>query len=161
MGMRIQRSISEPIRPEMTWDERWRGPDAGLIACWERGRQRRAEDPDAAAAAQRGELPVLFIPAPWNPKEKMVVGWKGGVTKKLKIPLKENGTLRYLAEWQGVRGDDLDIDLEEQRVLICSKTGQAVLFSGIISLGDTEEGAEDIDSTAGAVQDQAPPLDAS
>jgi hypothetical protein len=55
----------------------------------------------------------------------------------------------------------LDIDLEEQRVLICSKTGQAVLFSGIISLGDTEEGAEDIDSTAGAVQDQAPPLDAS
>jgi hypothetical protein len=92
----------------------WEGPDEGLIWCWERGRQERLERPDLAARADQGEL---------------VVGldWKGGVEKKLKVE-KKRGTLKYLATWQGLRGEDLDIDLEHERVIVCTRTGQAVVF---------------------------------
>jgi hypothetical protein len=127
--MRVQRSITEPIRTGLTWEERWCGPDDGLIGCWERGRLMLEEYPKLAAAAQRGELPLLTIKAPWNPKVQIVAGWKGGVKKKLNVPLKEDGSLNYLAEWQGMRGEDLDIDLAAERVIVCSKTGQAVRFT--------------------------------
>jgi hypothetical protein len=140
--MRLQRPITEPIRPFTTWERRWRGSDHGLIWCWERGRQLRDEDAEMAAAAARGELPVRRIPSPTEPGEMIVVGWRGGVTKKLKIPLKVDGTLQYLAEWQGLRGDDLDIEMEGERVLVCSRTGQSVLFSGRLpSDADTNDGA--------------------
>ena len=35
-----------------------------------------------------------------------------------------------MAEWQGLRGDDLDIDLVEEIELICSKTGMKVIYTG-------------------------------
>jgi hypothetical protein len=128
--MHLRRSITEPIRPYTTWESRWRGPDQGLIWCWERGRQLRTEDAELAAAAARGELPVHRIPSPTNPRELIVVGWRGGVTQKLKaIDIKMDGTLNYLAVWQGLRGEHLDIDMAGKRVLVCSRTGQAVLFS--------------------------------
>jgi hypothetical protein len=41
--MRIHRSITEPIREGASWDERWNAADDGLIACWERGREKRLE----------------------------------------------------------------------------------------------------------------------
>ncbi len=72
-------------------------------------------EPEVAAAAVRGELP----PA----------GWKGGVEKKLKKKEKI-GTFFYLAQWQGMRGEDLDIDLEEEPELVCTKTGMRVIFTG-------------------------------
>jgi hypothetical protein len=112
MGMRIQRSISEPIRPEMTWDERWRGPDAGLIACWERGREIRAAKPELAEQAARGEL--------------MILAWKGGVASKIEGV--KFGTLHYLATWQGLRGEDLLIPDGDINIT-CSRTGQSVVFS--------------------------------
>jgi hypothetical protein len=49
--MRIHRSITEPIREGASWDERWNAADDGLIACWERGREKRLEDPSLAAQA--------------------------------------------------------------------------------------------------------------
>ena len=60
--------------------------------CWEVGRELREKKPELARRAENGELPAL--------------GWKGGVetkTKKGEI----YGTLFYLAQWQGLRGDDL------------------------------------------------------
>ena len=39
------------------------------------------------------------------------------------------GTWNYLATWQGLRGEDLDITLESTRKIVCTKTGQAILFS--------------------------------
>jgi hypothetical protein len=74
----------------------------------------RVEEPELAARADEGELVMLI--------------WKGGVEEKLKIE-KKPGTLKYLATWLGLRGEDLDIELEEQRVVVCSKTGQAVIFN--------------------------------
>lgn len=114
MATRLHRSIDLPIREGLSWSAMWEEPDKGLIVCWERGRQYRVEDPSLAARAERGEL---------------VMGcWKGGVEKKLKVDRKP-GTLQYLATWQGMRGEDLDIELDVERTIVCSKTGQTVVFS--------------------------------
>lgn len=113
MTNRIYRSITKPVRKSQTWDERWNGPDKGLIACWERGLEKRMSDTELASCAQAGQL--------------MILPWRGGVEKKLEVP-KKDGTLNYLAMWQGLRGEDLDICLDEERVLVCSKTGQEVTF---------------------------------
>lgn len=119
MATRIHCSISQPIRTRLIRSETWDGPDRGLIYCWERGRQRRVEDPEIAARAEKGELVVL--------------AWKGGVEEKLKVERKP-GSLQYLATWQGLRGDDLDLVLEDEHVIVCSKTGQAVVFSAKLHL---------------------------
>ncbi len=115
MGKRIWRSYREPIRENLSFEERWRRADNGLILCWEIGRRRSFESPGLAEQAKDGQLPAL--------------GWKGGVEKKIKQKEKY-GCLNYLAEWQGLRGEDLDIDLNEERELICSKTGMKVIYTG-------------------------------
>jgi len=128
MPRRLYRSIEEPIRKGLTWEELWRGQDDGLIWCWERGRQYRTEVPDRAVRATNGEL--------------VLDGWRGGVEKKLKDPKrKKNGTLQYLATWQGMRGEDLNIDLDEERIIVCSRFQQAVCFSG--APASSEEESED------------------
>lgn len=113
--MHIKRSITEPIGESATWDERWNGEDAGLIACWERGREKRLEEPSLAVQAAGGQLVVL--------------PWKGGVEKVIKKKEKF-GTLFYLAMWQGLRGEDLNIDPDKETVLKCTTTGMTVVFTG-------------------------------
>ena len=116
--MRIYRSITESIREGDTWDELWSAEDDGLIACWERGREKRFEDPTLAAQAAAGQLVVL--------------PWKGGVEKAIKKKQKL-GTLFYLAMLQGLRGEDLNIDPTEESVLICTTSGVAVVFTGDVA----------------------------
>ncbi|HHT9106896.1 MAG TPA: hypothetical protein ACFYD7_13650 [Candidatus Wujingus californicus] len=115
MSNRIYRSCKEPIREDPSFDERLRGPDKGLINAWEVGRARSKDNPELAERAKNGELPNL--------------GWKGGAEKKIKKKVKY-GCLNYLAEWQGLRGEDLDIELSEERKIICSKTGMKVIYTG-------------------------------
>jgi len=122
MSYHVYRSIIEPNRESLSWDEAWKGTDEGLIACWERGREKALEDVELAGSAKRGELPVL--------------AWKGGVEKKIKG--KKFGTLKYLAQWQGLRGENLDIHLDKEVELACSKTGVAVIFTA-----DTNKYAEE------------------
>lgn len=116
--MKIYRSIAEPIRQNAKWDERWNSDDEGLIACWERGREKRLEAPALAAQAVDGKLVVL--------------PWKGGVEKATKKKQKY-GTLFYLAMWQGLRGEDLDIDLSEEIALNCTATRMTVVFTNDVS----------------------------
>ena len=114
--MKINRSITEPIRKDVKWEKKWDDADQGLIACWERGREMSAVDPDLASQAINGQLVVL--------------PWKGGVEKELKNKKKPKfGTLPYLAMWQGLRGEDLDIDLDDEPVLSCSKNKMTVIFT--------------------------------
>jgi hypothetical protein len=113
--MKIHRSITKPVREGATWDERWNAEDDGLIVCWERGREKRLEDPSLAAQAAAGQLVVL--------------PWKGGVEKAIKKKQKF-GSLFYLAMWQGLRGEDLNIHPTEEIVLNCTTTGMAVVFTG-------------------------------
>ena len=114
MNQRVTRSYKERKREGLSWDERWRGRDKGLITCWEVGRELCEKEPELAERARNGELPVL--------------GWKGGVQKRTKQKEKY-GTLFYLAQWQGLRGEDLDIDLSQETELICSRTGMKVIYT--------------------------------
>ena len=113
--MKLTRSIHEPIREGLTWEERWKGHDQGLIACWERGREKRREDPELARKAEAGQLVVL-------PR-------KGGVEKATKKGAKY-GTLFYLAMWQGLRSEDLNIDASDETAVVCTATGMTVVFTG-------------------------------
>lgn len=110
----IKRSTQEPLRSGLNWREIWQGADCGFIYCWEIGRRRALAEPCLAEACLVGNLPLL--------------GWKGGVTKLLKKPEKF-GSYRYLAEWQGLRGEDLDIDLSKEERLVCSATGMTIVFT--------------------------------
>lgn len=110
----VYRSIREPLRHLPSFDERWNGPDGGLITCWESGRELASRKPEIAGKAKMGELPAL--------------GWKGGVEKKLKVD-KKFGSFRYLAQWQGLRGEDLDIDVSVEKTIVCAKTGMSVIFT--------------------------------
>jgi hypothetical protein len=106
--------IVDPGRDSMTWEERWEGADKGLIAAWERGREKSGEDLILAAAARRGELVAL--------------PWKGGVERATK-QTRRYGTLLYLAMWQGLRKEKLDIDMECETALTCSRTGMTITYT--------------------------------
>ena len=114
MTTKVQRAIDEPFRTQLTHDQTWGAADKGLIKCWEIGRLMAETKPDLVEKCLQGELPTL--------------GWKGGVSRTL-IKLEKFGTLNYLAQWQGLRGEDLNVDLEVERTLTCSKTGMIVTFT--------------------------------
>ncbi|CAL2083982.1 hypothetical protein [Tenacibaculum sp. 190524A02b] len=111
---KIYRSFKEPDRENLTWKETWEKEDKGLIKNYEIGRSLGLKYPELVEKAKRGELPAL--------------GYKGGVDKVLKMKEKI-GALNYVAKWQALRGEDLDIDLDKELVLTCSKTGVRVLFT--------------------------------
>jgi hypothetical protein len=114
MSSRIHRSINKPVREGLSWEEKWRRPDKGLIIAWEVGRKLAEKEPELSMRAKNGELPAT--------------GWKGGVEKKIKKKEKY-GTQKYLAEWQGLRGEDLDIDIDAEQTLTCSRTSMTVVYT--------------------------------
>lgn len=114
--MIIERSIEEPVRQGLSYQEKWNGPDNGLIACWERGREQALENPEWVAAARRGELIPLV--------------WKGGVEKEL-VSKKKIGTHSYYAHWLGLRGEDLWIDTDKRFSLCCTRFGVTVTYTGV------------------------------
>jgi len=116
--MRIYRESDAPKREGLDTLARWLGPDKGAIAAWERGREFATERPDLANRARCGEL--------------MVLPWKGGMERALKTGQKY-GTKRYLAMWQGMRGDALDIDLDLDESRVCSATGMTVIYTSDVS----------------------------
>jgi hypothetical protein len=99
----------------MSWEEKWQGPDHGLIWNWERGRQMRDRDPALAARAIAGELIEL--------------SWKGGAQDLDETKESEKyGSLPYLAQWQGLRGEDLEIVLDSETVITCTARKRDVTF---------------------------------
>ncbi|WP_405233591.1 hypothetical protein [Lentisalinibacter salinarum] len=112
--MRIHRSINEPRRQGLTFDEKWRQDDRGLITCWEIGRDLREHGDERAKRADKGELPIL--------------PYKGGRDAPIKAKRKY-GVLSYYAMWLGLRGEDLDVDPDEEVELTCTKTGNRVVFT--------------------------------
>ena len=124
--MKIECKTSNPTILGESFDERWNGPDQGLICSWLRGIEKAKESPDLADKAKAGELPVL--------------AWKGGVEKAIKSGAKF-GSLNYLATWQGLRGEDLCVDLDREAQLTCSRTGVTVVFLPVAQLLLTAEEA--------------------
>jgi len=111
--MRIYKSISDPIIDVLDYDERINGPDRGLINSWFVGRKLALRDLDLVARIMAGELPVMAA--------------KGGVEKKVKID--KTGSLWYLAAWQGLRGEDLDIDTGSEYSMVCSRFKVRVVYT--------------------------------
>ncbi len=111
--MKVQRSINTPIRTNISWHERWTNTDKGIISCWEKGRELAQSNPALADKAKKDELPQL--------------NWRGGFDHCLQEKRK-TGTLHYLAQWQGLRNQDLDINTDEKITKICSKTGMKVTY---------------------------------
>lgn len=111
--MIFTRSIAEPIRKNQTWEEDWKGDDKGLILAWEKGRSMALQYHELATKAKNGELPIL--------------PWRGGVDKPVKI--KKYGSFLYLAMWQGLRGEDLHVDMNKELDLTCSKTNVTTTFT--------------------------------
>jgi hypothetical protein len=126
--MRIQRNIIEPKRQTTDYDVLWNGEDQGLITSWETGRDKAKSDPGLATRAKNGELVML--------------GWKGGVEKVLKTKNKYGGLL-YVAMWQGLRGENLDIDLSSEIKMTCSRTGVPVTYTSNVKLLCSSEGLDD------------------
>ena len=112
--MKIQISIANPKHMKQDFDTRWNGCDHGLIATWDRGREKALEDSELANKVKNGEL----VPLPW----------KGGVDKAIKSKTRY-GTYQYLAMWQGIYGDDLIIDTSIDVTKTCSRTGVTVIFT--------------------------------
>lgn len=113
--MRHHYPIAAAPRQGHSYAERWEGPDKGLLCCWLRGIEKGREDPHLAAQCLRGELPVL--------------AWKGGIEKALKSKALKVGSMQYLATWQGLRGEDLDIDDEAEPRITCTRTGVTFLYT--------------------------------
>lgn len=110
----ISRTITAPIRKNISREELWEASDKGLIFCWEKGRELAAITPELATQCKAGELPPLH--------------WKGGAIRTLKKPDKY-GSLNYLATWQGLRGEDLQINTEQEPVSICTRTHMIFTFT--------------------------------
>ena len=111
--MQVFRDISEPIRKGLSWEERWKRDDGGLIACWESGREKAIKDDMSAQAIKRGELIIL--------------PWQGGIDEPIKG--RKYGTYQYLAMWQGIRGESLDINTSFPVYITCSRTNMQVIFN--------------------------------
>jgi hypothetical protein len=120
---KVFRSVSEPIRTDLTWEAMCKDKDNGLIISWERGREMSVESPELAEKCLNGELPVL--------------AWKGGVDKPIKG--KKYGALHYLATWQGLRGDDLSIDTTQEIIMRCSKTNVEVVYTANLLTAEAEQ----------------------
>ena len=116
--MKISRDINTPIRKNINWNEIWEQDDLGLIYCWERGREKAIEDSSLAKSAMDGHLVIL--------------PWKGGLKQSLKI--KKYGSMKYLAMWQGLRGESLFLDTEKEITLMCTHFKTEVIYTNDIAI---------------------------
>lgn len=110
----ITRSIETPIRTGIHWNDE----DKGLITCWENGREKSKDCKfkfmKQTAAAKRDALPMTV--------------YAGGCKMGIKVK-KIYGSYHYLAYWQGLRGEDLYINHNEEIVKVCTRTSIKVTFT--------------------------------
>ena len=111
---KVAHAAGQALPALTTWAERWEAPDRGLLVSWARGVEKSKETPTLSEAALRGELPPL--------------AWKGGGDKAIKAG-KRIGSLYYLAMWQELRGDPLDIETDSPLTLTCGRFQTQVTFT--------------------------------
>ena len=127
----ISRSITTPIRQEISREERFFSFDRGLINAWEVGRRFRTRKTDMARKCENGEFPISI--------------WSGGVDRTLIEP--KYGSLKYLAHWQGMRGEDLFINTSEEHTFQCTRTESVIVFTSDSSKFSPPEKPHADDST--------------
>jgi hypothetical protein len=114
VAMLVNARVGEHLDRDQEWATRWQGPDKGLITAWLAGQDYAKQHPQLAANARAGELPVL--------------PFRGGVEKAIKVRSKI-GHILYVAMWQGLRGDALQLDADAQIEMTCARHGVTVLFT--------------------------------
>lgn len=97
MTIHIYRSISEPIRENISMHDRWHQSDKGLVWAWESGRRIASQRPRLAILAMNNRLPKLV--------------WR-------------RGSWLYLAMLQGILGQDLNIFPEKELELTRVRRGK-------------------------------------
>lgn len=112
--MLVTASANHPPAVAGDFQIRINGPDQGLLNAWLVGLEKRESDPELAAKAAAGELPPL--------------PFKGGVEREIKAQNKV-GSLWYVAAWMGLRGEDLQLDTEQELQLVCSRTRVPVMYT--------------------------------
>lgn len=123
---------------DLPYAERIDGPDSGVINSWRVGVSKRlalqqmfvgVERKDAAAV-ERMERALGVAALHWKAEdgELPVLPTRGGVERPLKVKFKI-GALHYLAMWHGLRGEDLDLDTDDEPALVCSRHGVRVVFT--------------------------------
>lgn len=117
----ITRCITEPVRDSrnLSFDQRLKAEDSGLILAWENGRRDQSIELDLKQSFEKGALPLAV--------------WKGGVDPEVKSKLKKVGSFLYLAYMQGLLGKDLDVNTYQDLELICALTGVKVTFTSDVS----------------------------
>lgn len=112
--MQVIATAAQPPEIATNYQDRNHGPDKGLLNAYVAGMKLAQQNKDVANKALQGELPVL--------------PYKGGFEKAIKIG-KKYGPLLYLAMWHGLRGDDLNINTEQEYTLTCSATGMTGIYT--------------------------------
>lgn len=112
--MLVTASALHPPPFQNDFELRLNGPDRGLINAWQAGLNLRANNSELVEKALAGELPPL--------------PFKGGIERKIQAQNKV-GSLWYVAMWQGLRGEDLHVDTDQNIQLVCSKTRVPVKYT--------------------------------
>ena len=112
--MIINRPINTPLREELSPDILWRSEDRGLIHAWEFGRRQSLRHPELKEAARKKELPPL--------------PFQGGYDKQLEAKF-QYGSLHYYCMLQGLLESDLNVDINQEYPLVCSRTGMGVVYT--------------------------------
>lgn len=125
--MRVRAFVTSPPALGLAFEDRFGTPEATLTSAWLRGLEVRAEEAAAALRGERSKATGLAERA--GAGELPVLPWKGGVPKAIKSRAPRIGATHYLAMWQGLRGEDLDIDLSATPTLTCTRFGVTVSFT--------------------------------
>lgn len=120
--MIVRHSAANPPPEARRYEDRMDGPDKGIINAWLAGLAKRRE------ALTAGQSDALSWVRKAEADELPVLPYRGGLDAAIKRQDKI-GSLLYLAMWQGLRGNDLLIDMATEPVLVCSRTGVPVLFT--------------------------------
>ena len=113
--VKIKIPISTALRTDTAPDVLWRGEDRGLIQAWEIGRRQAQKGGDFVERARRGELPASEL-------------FQGGYDERLKAAV-QYGSLHYFCMWLGWRGEDLEVDTDQEYPLVCSRTQMGVVYT--------------------------------
>lgn len=124
-SVNIFRSIDTPIRTKTSYKERWGTDELSLITAWESGRiNKNGIYTHLIKYIKDGALPKLSfkgghrMPFDDNEDERENVKY-----------LYRYGTFLYLAQVQGLLGEDLDIDTSTDVIKTCSITKTKTIFT--------------------------------
>lgn len=123
MVIKVYKSINDTIRKDATFDERWGSLESSLISAWESGRVNRDKSfKELLPLLEKGALPKLSF------KGGHIMPPYKNETPKYKF---KYGTFNYLAQLQGLLGQDLDIDVQgtEDVELVCKLTGLKTILT--------------------------------